>query len=236
MKIKSKFKDYYDYALVGIAEADKNIIYVREPIIKKENRNEKISMPSGLYVNIHSLKPGKGTFKSSFYVYFCGKIYKGIQEVDYEKKENSSLKLFADRYSYIDISKDEEDNIMKHFKTVIENYPIVVLKSFTNVKETYPNRSTGWQGEAARKDSQFKQEQTKVVLSDSLEYSIQYTINDCLKNVSFNKVMSAEIANQELELFLGLKQSNEVTVQFNDKDKIIQHGFNKESFRKRKGA
>lgn len=59
-------------------------------------------------------------------------------------------------------------------------------------------------------------------------------LNPCLKDISFYKVMVEHIAYQELSMYVGgvLPRDEAMTAIISDKDRIIQHGFDKYSFKK----
>ena len=59
-------------------------------------------------------------------------------------------------------------------------------------------------------------------------------LNGTLKEFEFFRVMNAFQAYQELDMFVGgvLTQTEAMTVNIADKDRIVQHGFDKYSFRK----
>lgn len=232
MLINSSFKDYYDFALSGIIDIDKSIIFNRELDIKKYKG------PNLGNIDYYFIKDNThGFFETNFYVYVCGNIYKGLHKISYIKKLNQSLHLdlFNQEYTYLDdFDFTEKQEMLSILKNAAGNQPIATLRAFSNVKESYPNRSTGWDNKSIAKDKQFKEDNTSIIMTNEITYKPQIIINDNLKNISFNKVLNAQLIYQEIEMFLANSNSIEKDVVFSDTIKIAQHGFNKQSFRKRK--
>lgn len=228
MKIKSNFKDYYDFTLAGIVAPDQNIVYARNLEIKKYT-GPNLGNNNYFFTKNNS----DGIFKSKFYVYFCGKLYKGLQEVYYIKEDNGSIELANARYSY-DQSFEDNSEMFDLMKNIANGSPIVTLKEFSNVMEFTPERNIGWDKKNKYKDDLFKQENKHTVITDKMVYGPKFVINDSLKNVSFSNIKSDCLVYQELEMFLANINSQEKDVEFTDKDKIIQHGFDKYSFKKSK--
>ncbi len=231
MKIKSNFKDYYDYALSGIALPDDTLSYFRDLKIVKYDSEFSLKTPFNVYGD---KKNDSGCYENFFFVYLCGKVYKGIQKVNFKKTEWGNNTFVNDVYSYIDFtSKEEESDVLKQMKLIAENNPIVVLKVISNVTETVPDRNYDWRDgkKAEREALLFKEQNKKVIMQNNLTYDKKYVINDSLKNVSFNKIMDATIVYQEIETFLNHINSDEKVIEFPDVLKRDSHGFDKYSFK-----
>lgn len=254
MKIKSDFKDFYDYALSGIINQDNNITYVRKleivdiknkatlelfpydfKEIKTNEEKEKYALKNNIDLKTKLLKINK------FYVLFCGELYYGKQ---YVVSENISYgyyskeKIISIAYEYEDFNLTEKDiEFKKRLLTLSNNEPILVVKKFSNVIESKPELNyNGWllSKKEQNKQKEIQAEKTKIVISDEINEGINYVINDSLKNVSFNKVMEAHIVYQEIEQWLAKQNSIEKEVIFSDIEKRDQHGFDKYSFKKGK--
>ena len=59
-------------------------------------------------------------------------------------------------------------------------------------------------------------------------------LNPRLKEIGFSKIMSAQNVIQEIELFLNKPCNSETNKEFSNDLKIINAGFDKNSFRKTK--
>ena len=59
-------------------------------------------------------------------------------------------------------------------------------------------------------------------------------LNPRLKEIGFSKIMSAQNVIQEIELFLNKISNPETDIEFSNNLKIINAGFDKNSFRKTK--
>lgn len=237
MKIKSMYKDYYDFALSGITNPDETIVYPRILDIK----DYKINLDIGNQKHI---------IYSKVYILIGEKFFKCIQEVEVDDITDFGKKVLSIKYIYDieEINKKEINegiykNIEKFLKEDIsieikkdilslrEKAPIVILKAITNVAETTPNRWTDWRGRKKEKDDKFKEENRKVVFLEEYMFSTKYVLNDSLKNISFNKKMNAYEVYQEIEQYLLKENSIEKEVIFTDKEKLQQHGFDKKSFK-----
>lgn len=65
-------------------------------------------------------------------------------------------------------------------------------------------------------------------------YDVNVITNPKLVSLRFQQVVNPYLAYQEIEMFLPLMYPKEEPPNISDKDRIIQHGFDKQSFRKQK--
>lgn len=227
MIIKSGFKDFYDFALSGIVEPEKNITYFRKIEIKKTNT---FSHLRNCNINNFDLKEGER--KGIFYLLFCNKLYKGIESFFITKDSIENV-----NYEYLeDFILTEKEIKLKNYMESFEQ-PIVILKSICNVEIVSPDFNYSWKLNVKErmKQEEYKKNLKKVAIKDSfLLNGSNLIINDSLKLIGFNKIKTAYETYQEIEMFLNKKNNVEKEVIFNDQEKLIQHGFDKMSFKKRK--
>lgn len=253
MKIKSDFKDFYDYALSGITTPDNNIVFVRNlKLLNTKDKTDLCCFPYDYkeikankekeeYALKHNIDLKDKILKINiFYVLFCGELYFGKQ---YVLAETVSYGFYS-KENIIDISYEYQEGLtekqiaLKNRLLELNNKePILVVKKFSNVIEAKPELNyNGWllSKKEQEKQKQIQEEKTKIVISNEVHEGITYVLNDCLKNVSFNKVMEAHIVYQEIEQWLSKQNSIEKEVIFSDIEKRDQHGFDKYSFKKGK--
>lgn len=232
MKIKSSYKDFYDFALSGISEPDNENIYVRElgvlpykGITRLQDKNE---------VNYHWIQDNtSGILRPKFLVYFDGEFFGGTQKIEY-KRNNYKFEILKEEFIYedniLDYFKKDKDTI-ELIKELCKNNPIITLKMFNQVIETCPDLSNQYKNIKQEERDRLRKEATKVVMSNNIEYGTKIVINDSLKNVQFNKILDSFQVYQRIESFVIRKNSIEKEVKFTDKEKRDQHGFDDYSFK-----
>lgn len=227
MEIKSNFKDYYDYALSGITnEINKDIVYARIlDIIPYDRFSLKASKKDSLFLSTNETT----TYNSNFYLLFDNEFYSGIQKLNIKKEHWSTLTVLDKEYIY-DKEVNVPENIKKEMLELGKNNPIVVLKAFNEVQKTCPDNNLPWTLQKDKRDKLIENK-TKIVMTNELVNSPQYTINDSLKNIQFNKIMDATQVYQKIESFINRLNSIEKEIEFNDIEKRDQHGFDECSFR-----
>lgn len=253
MKIKSEFKDYYDFALSGIAKEDDSIIYVRNlNILEIKNAMTLTAFPYDYqeksyneqkerYGKLNNIDMKDKILKiNRFYVLFCGELYHGKQ---YVLAENVSYGYYSKEriinisYEYETGLNEKQIELKNKLLNMAKNEPILVIKKFSNVIEAKPELNyNGWtlSKKEQNRQKEIQKEKTKIVMSDEVYEGIQYVLNDSLKNVSFNKIMEPHLVYQEIEQWISKNNSIEKEVKFNDVQKRDQHGFDKYSFKKGK--
>ena len=238
---KSSIKDYYDGCLAF--GQDKSIVFVRNAELLDKKAAENLLLDS--------IRPkfsiGKKTKKlttvefSPLIVVFCGKIYRGIKVYRKTKKEKPNI--------YFDDSEKEQ----KVFYEVGEL--IEYLKQFE--MKLPEDKYYSWQRDHVEGNVKaFLGAQGTDELSDycirnryvSLTYAevdpdvrnyrggdyFGWTANGMLQPSQFYKVFDAFAAYQEIDMYVSgtLPQSTAMPIEISDKDRIVQHGFDKYSFRK----
>lgn len=231
MVIKSNFKDFYDYALNSISEPDKSVTYVRELGVlpykgktRLQDRNE---------VNYHFIQDNtSGILKPKFLLYFDGEFYGGTQKIEY-KRNNYKFEVINEKFIYeddiLDYFKKDKDTI-ELIKELGKKNPIVTLKMFNQVVETCPD--IPFKNFNTKERDKLRKELTKIVITNDIEYGSKIVVNDSLKNVQFNKVLDTYQIYQRIESFVIKLNSIEKEIDFTDKEKRDQHGFDNYSFKR----
>lgn len=238
MRIISKLRDYYDSAMAF--GQDQSVVFVRnaeELDMKKIPTNiRELIEPRISFGNRH----GKDidVEMSPTVVVFCGKTYKAITCVKHTKDPSNYLapskKEVKVLYSLEDVKDFLEANGLP-FKTQ-PRY------SWLNPKDTIAGF---FEKQTNNLIEEFCIENRYVVLtcadmSKVIEnnYDSQYRLiaNGYLDKLQFFRVMDSFAAYQELDMFVSgtLPQSTAMPIEISDKDRILQHGFDKYSFRKPK--
>lgn len=233
MKIIGKGKDYYDSALrhgrsTGLCFFRTSSTFF-ESSRDDADFTEHAFMFDGVPSNnsVRRAKYGK-LLLSPFRVAFCGKLYNGIKaqfwgpellcewdgpsKVEYLYEPEGLACLIAETgLAQVDKPQKWETDAVPGLLAFLES-PAPVRHGFFVGK-----------GEA-------------IVLAENGQgyHARQVTVNPTLAEVAFFKVMDPWQAFQELEMFLGgiAAPENGPPVVIADKDRVMQHGFDKMSFRK----
>lgn len=241
MRIISKFKDYYDSCTaLGF---DKSLVWVREQQTCPANNTFFKELP---YPSLYGFTAGTATGGihvglSSKIVLFCGKLVPCIIATELEPGKVTQgairkvffcvdsfaayVEKFGKNMSHVVRSRfwDEEhfkgtEGLRRWFDILPQHEKKALDWSINNrvVCAVYPHREEG-------------------ALPHS-EALIQ--LNPTLKYLEFFKAYPPTSAFQEVSMFVGgvLPKSTAMPIQISDKDRIAQHGFDKHSFRKQKGA
>lgn len=241
MRIISKFKDYYDSCTaLGF---DAGVVWVREQKTCSASGTffKELPFPSLYGFTVSTRQCGLHIAPSPRIVLFCGKLVPCIVVTETEPGKNPpncSSKFFYDVDSFDsyvakhgrDLSQivrsrfwgeDQfkgKEGLFRWFESVAQFQRKALDWSVSSrvVCAVYPHREDG-------------------CLSPN-EAPVQ--LNPSLKHLEFYKHLPATTAFQEVSMFVGgvLPQSTAMPIQISDKDRIAQHGFNKYSFRKQKGA
>lgn len=258
MRIISDYNDYYDS--VQKLGQDQSVIYLRKTesfssddidIIK--NKNKKFVLKTfKIFCNAHirsfremsingwweryeKIITKDLKFYPSYHLfYFCGKIYSVIllQVID----------IFPQKYVWLfnvnDLNKFIEEYKVYETKEYLKNHNYY-KKSLDN--QIY--RFNQWFMYESKFDIDWFIENK--VISLLLDIRCRYfasesnivTINPCLKNIEFYKVMDSYTVYQELDMYISgtLSYPQNAMVEVSDEQKVLKHGFDpKYGFRKRK--
>jgi hypothetical protein len=225
MLIVSKFRDYYDSSVgVGI---DKTIVY--------ERHEKEIECPKKIFdvLNLNWSNNFTNTYyrltngmenSGYFVIGFCGKLYVGYK---FTKK--------IDLYT-------TETEIIYDEKTALEKF------DFENKKNRWRKNSERFRAfndkiKSVDTTEWFRELNTPIFVFGNIKEITGrlsptkdiITINPNLKDFMFMKVMDSFTAFQEIQMYisgvLGVnKDGSEIVM--TEKEKVMQHGFDKWSFRK----
>ena len=248
MRIFSKFHDYYDSAArYGV---DKTITYNRTMECYYRNRNKKIDdMLNLALANYKRLDPKrlsrpKGSFdhkieiKREILVIFCGKVYYGIELVKEQFRPGSITELC---YNLESVSKFFQKNSCKltcNPDSIIHYLTDGLASTWGEIREDYKRFTRDTSDKII--DLHIKLNSPIIVLGylfHAEKYNLEgdIAINPCLNDVEFYKVMDSFTAFQELSMFISgvMGGSAPIMAKVSDKDRIIKHGFDEWSFRKK---
>lgn len=219
MKIKSRFKDYYDYVAHAYGGGDQRITYVRDRIPEELTtvvftRNE---VKHNLVMPAPSVRLGRGSVS---WLVVNGKIYTLFTEYN-EDYSRHPAKL---------LTKDNFDGREGH------------LFQFSSLNwEKYQGFESPWAEAISRKIKQpvfVVKDYYRGWTTDTTTFIIEDNI-PILQNFHFASFYSPEQLYQEIAYYVSnrMVDSPDIVVNNNmtDKEKILQHGFDvKQSFRHRK--
>ncbi len=228
MKIKSKFKDYYD----GV-----NPLHVEEPLFLRQTQRFDLSYTHGVQVLDCPEGPLKelatyvagASVKCVTYtnvaIFFCGRVYSGAS-VSAGSRAPADTEVLTERF-YWKSGKEFNEILLDTRKSV--NRSITASDVDSQIKR--------WSSEQGYKDQKLLDLQLKALAPIIVRYNgvcVTYLIvNPILKAYDFAKIVAPEQAWQELSMFFGtVVMPERNTAQVSDKDRHAQHGFDKHSFRR----
>jgi hypothetical protein len=233
MRIISKFKDYYDGIGNGIQEGD--LLYIRNYFEEVEDVDNHSHLNSLRLRNfgVYGLTTSVEAF---LIVHFCGYKYPIFVSVDKKINtvEQNPLHYATEKVVDLEISaslciellrNNERYDVKKNRKNFPEDdrsyygYPALVREFFSHYKE---------------KSDINNRFNSPIVVEDRTGRKIHYHVNCNLASIGFASIIGPNQAWQEIMMWMGTeysKKENE-TVEISDKDRIYQHGFDKNSFRK----
>lgn len=234
MKIVSDFQDFYD-CMQGMG-IDKKIHYERMTDIKFNILVPSDHFPdSGIkFLNYRSVyisgkwERNKSVVKS--FLLLAGKSYPFVYLESnetyywtYKDFENYYLEKYDYTIEEINNSKNTNSS-MSSEKQSIKDYLRQTKRHFDNV---LPKNKIV---EAHRLLS------SPIILMNHVCTTDEryVTINPCLKDIGFSKVLQPHEVFQDLSMFIGAELNPEKeTVEISDKDKVVGHGFDNKSFKHR---
>ena len=246
MRIISKFQDYYDTSLAY--GHDEKLTYVRSleefpDCMPEEYRFMDVAANGG---NLTSKKKKKEHTLFPFTVAFCGKIYRGVGTTYWKKDEWGLTDIPVTNHFYdLDSLKEYLDKYGLSFKEV----PTIKWRKW-NPPSTYPlaldlrfeHKVEMYFAEADRDSLEhldfFVVRKLPIAVweQEPKKWSNKHYLylNCRLQNFHFGKVLSAPLAFQEIDMFLGgiVAGEDNPMVGISDKDLAEAKGFNCYSFRK----
>ena len=220
MKIKSRFKDYYDYVAHAYGGGDERVMYVREPL-----SDDITVVDKGHDFYIPSFDTMKAQTK---HLIINGKHYLLVAVADgaggYGKFELFSKKNFEDRYDQIKTRYYSWNAGSKYVKwdDAFGKDSEVALRISQKIEQpVFIINDIIWD---------YKKREYRYVIDKNIPILLEYGINHYIQ---------PEQLYQDIAYFTSNKMvtSPDLVVNDNmtDKEKILQHGFDvKQSFRHRK--
>lgn len=215
MLIVKTFHDYYD----GVSQlgVDKTCVYNRVSSRNEFPKEHFLTWKDQKYLPHDTLF--NGAYYRSFIIGFCGNYYLGYE---FERKGDREKVLYCE-YSYDKIHKllTEYQNNHFYYEDYFENAVLFykTLKDLSIFRKYHCPCFVLDNGTTICKESRV----SKPAL----------VVNPCLKNYNFQVVKDAYTAHQEIYQFLSgvLGNHDNPIVEVGEKDKLIQHGMDKWSFR-----
>lgn len=217
MRIISGFVDYYDG--VGNIFRDDCPIFVRQSRLMTNEEDSAIAKVVMEICDRSLYRTTRNSFKKHFsdsiynrfsLVFFCGKIYPLIT-VSITSLTNAETKLYT---------FDAYENYIKSCNKKLNRLSFSLAQDFFKAFD---------KKECIDLFLQFK----SPCFRFSFEYPMSSEFCPNLNKLEFFKLFGAYQAYQELDMFVGgvMTQAVTPTVTITDKDRIVQHGFNEQSFR-----
>lgn len=215
MRIISNFKDYYDTA-VGYG-VDMSLVYIRKSEvytgvddINKLTNGRNIIPQSPLYMNKEVCRA------TPAYLFFCGTVYKSLKIVWFNKGCSAIKTEYLFNFGIEDVPKVTSSFFSKRQMKEFINSPIpqwvfTFFESFKSPCVLYEQDSHYW----------------------GWRDSPRLTIDPCLKELGFQKVVDPFTTFQEIYMYFTniLVSEREVPVEIEDKYRAQAHGFDDKSFK-----
>jgi len=227
MKIKSKFKDYYD----GV-----NPLHAEEPLFLRQTQKFSMSYRGPLVLDCPegplkdlltqvAMLPVHHLIGDQTVLIFCGKVFSGAS-VSGHTSDPSGWPFFKTQYFWKP-SEELTNCVVQQRRQYGQKFSVTEAES----------QIDKWFKEQGFKDQSLLDAQLKaispIVVRRSVVSSTELIVNPVLKAYDFAKIVAPEQAWQELSMFFGtVVMPERNTVQVSDKDRHQQHGFDKHSFRR----
>jgi len=242
MRIISKFKDYYDSALAF--GQDKSVVFVRD----QQQLDAKLPPHDILKAHTpkvrmdYKKKNDTEMFFGPVVVIFCGKTYRGMMV-----RRVTQLEPAKRVYGFTDTELKVFFNF-EELAAYLAQYEMEVKDetrwAWMTDKSYIVRDFLGAQGTTELMDYCIANRFVTLTYNEDLPDSYNWrhvntkswTANGNIGNLNFFKVFDPFSAYQELDMFISgtLPQSTAMPIEISDKDRIVQHGFDKYSFRKPK--
>lgn len=241
MRIISKFKDYYDSC--NAFGFDPQSVWVRETQSAPLSHSPLNSIPIVRFYGF-ACKTPKGSRHYAILarlIVFCGKLYPCLELIETDPSQSPigvertffySLEDFEAKMQSLGKSLDEL--LYRHYLDDWSSRGSARLKRWFESMTGFNSLAMKWSVETKTVSAVFPVRNP----NSELAQDALIQINPTLKDYQFYKLFSSPNAFQEVSMFYGgvLPSSISMPIQISDKDRIAQHGFDKHSFRKQKGA
>lgn len=236
MKIIDKFKDYWDYAGLGI---DESIVLDRKYLYAHVNCDEPISgLPASIYIPILYSQYECGTLSIDFiYVLVggmgipCIEVKEDRGTTTYHYDDQDAIGVIEEAIKSLDIEKDIFiKGGMKIIKTQINDFFEKGRRDLTDICAT---------AKIVTGSVRMQQESLSYVAMGKVREDVKAIYqHDLLINYNLQNVLPAHEAHMMVSRFVGgVMTQNDDILEISDISKIKKAGFDtKISFRKRKSA
>ena len=227
MRIISRVQDYYDRAMAH--GADQSRVFVREQV-EYEDQSRTLPVPEHFKQLLQLTKHGdtrNGVTLAPFLVAFAGKLYPGVN---------------CSRPASSDLTYQSEGPVSECFYELdqllgfCKKHDVSLDKKWFFDQQTEAQRyAQFFELRGSTRCEQLFSEHGIAIAAATHRGGGRVMVNPALKTFEFFRVFDAWQAYQELDMYLGALAAPDTKppVQVADKDRIAQHGFNNQSFRKR---
>jgi hypothetical protein len=235
MRIISKFHDYYDRAMA--AGQDMTVTYSR--VVAQIPFPEPVKNLIKAEHDSRQQHTAKGNFDIEFFmIAFCGKIYRGIKVRHEIRIVGQQLPTMTDSFFYeferfqeyttkFEINFSDRRNwwLKTSFMEIVRNY--LSEQGTTEVEKYLISKNIIILSVARKEDNERNPYYSRFTTPACIE-------NDHLGKFEFYKMIDAFTTYQEIDMYISgtLPQQNAMPINISDKDRAVQHGFDKWSFRK----
>ena len=224
MKIKSRFKDYYDYVAHAYGGGDERVTYVREPL-----QDELTTIIVNGNIDFYS--PPIDELKTrTKYLVVNGKVYVLVSVKNemgmYDPYQLFTEKNFKDRVDSLSVryrwTMFPQKNTVKQWEKYFAFESKVVTEISKMIKQPVFIIDSI--------ENRWKEQQTRVAIDKNIPILSEYGLNHYIQPEQLYQDIAYYVSNK-----MVTSPDLEVHDNMTDKEKIVQHGFDlKQSFRHRK--
>jgi len=233
MRIISKFRDYYDSAM-AYGQDDRQV-WVRNTteMTEQEARDllNSLSEKNALGIYLPPYCVGAAPPYTAVYVGFCGKVYAGL--IAHSRRWGVDDTVFWSADAFLKWTKDHDKDAYLWLNRPGRRDHWIRAESTVNQSKTnFENLVTRF-GVSLHADDVFVDLGVPIFVVVNRRYEATGATNPQLKQYGFASMVDPYSAFQELSMFIGnqLPLQQPDLIEISDKDRIQQHGFNKQSFR-----
>lgn len=224
MKIKSRFKDYYDYVAHLYGGGDERITYVREPL-----PDDKLVVTVNSRVSFYG--PNLNEIKTDVkFLVVNGLVYTLVATTD-DKGLRGPYKLFTEKNFGSEIQ-----GLMIKYRYGYQSEKIIKWEKYFGVEEPLATaisqsiQTPVFIVESFDYDWSVRSPTTKIIIDKNIPILQEYGINHYIQPEQLYQDIAYYVSNK-----MVTSPDLEVHDNMTDKEKIVQHGFDlKQSFRHRK--
>lgn len=235
MRIVSKFHDYYDS--VQKLGMDKSVVFIRKNVLHEPNIPELSEMLSYLKKGLINIGYHALFIKIHLgYIYFCGKLFPiaycdhtytsgyTYREGEYFHTYEKLLGFLTGLLSNKTLKRD----------SIIYGTLLRILSKSHPFSENIKLHFSSVRNLSKEEDLYLKEKRVCIALFLKRDEDLYFEENPCLKALGFQRVMNPQQAYQNLDMYISgvLGMNTREPLPISDNDRLVQHGFDKRSFRK----